>query len=120
MGFYQHRILPDRNESEMVALARLSLANDNDRFAERMIAMLPRQIKDEACWYSDQDLFGANIWDIEPDVHVTGITEDESLVLDGCRSASIRWKGFGKVKNYTNLGGRGFWACLLRPLDHPF
>jgi hypothetical protein len=113
MGFYQHRILPDRNESEMVALARLSMENDVDRFAERMIAMLPSTIKDSACWYSADDKFQANLWDIEPDVQVAGITKSESLVLDGCRAAVIRWKGFPKVKSISKPGWKRLGAMCL-------
>lgn len=94
MGFFEHRIMPDPRESPLEALARLSMANDSDRLAERMVAMLPSSISDQACWYSDDDLFKANLWDIEPKVQVAGITKSGALVLDGCRAAAIRWKNF--------------------------
>src|ERR1700722_18374622 len=53
MGFFDCRIMPDVLETEMQALARLSVANDSDRLAERMISMLPKTILDTCCWYSD-------------------------------------------------------------------
>lgn len=94
MGFFEHRIMPDSSESSLTALARLSMANDSDRIAERMVAMLPDTIHDKACWYADHDAFGAKLWDIEPAVQLAGTSETEALVLDGCRAACIRWKDF--------------------------
>jgi hypothetical protein len=93
--------MPDVLETVMKALARLSMANDSDRLAERMISMLPKTILDTSCWYSDNDEFEANLWDIEPEVQVAGITESGSLVLDGCRAAIIRWKDFPKALSTT-------------------
>lgn len=113
MGFFEHRIMPDYLETELQALARLSMANDDDRFAERMIAMLPKHILDTACWYADDDEYNAKLWDIEPDVQVAGITESGSLVLNGCRTAIIRWKDFPKVVHRTKGGfRRGFVRFL--------
>jgi hypothetical protein len=97
MGFFEHRIMPDASESSNAALARLSMANDSDSIAERMIAMLPETIHDKACWYADHDAFGAKLWDIEPEVQLAGTSETEALVLDGCRAACIRWKDFPTV-----------------------
>jgi hypothetical protein len=94
MGFFEHRIMPDASESSLTALARLSMANDSDRVAERMIAMLPDSIQDKACWYADHDAFGAKLWHIEPAVQLAGTSETEAIVLDGCRAACIRWKDF--------------------------
>ena len=119
MGFFEHRIMPDGVETEEHALARLSMANDSDRFAERMISMLPSRIRQTACWYSDNDMYGANLWDIEPEVQVAGITESGALVLDGCHTASIRWKGFPKIQNRTKLGLRrssAYYFSLISPI----
>jgi hypothetical protein len=97
MGFFEHRITPDPLEHPLTALARLSMANDSDRFIERMIGMLPSYIPNTACWYSENDLFNANLWDIEPEVQVSGVSKSGALVLDGCRAATIRWKNFPRV-----------------------
>jgi len=97
MGFFEHRIMPDPRETPLDALARLCMANDSDRIAERMVAMLPPSIPDHACWYSDYDLFNSKLWDIEPEVQVAGKSRSGALVLDGCRAAPIRWKNFPEV-----------------------
>ena len=97
MGFYEHRIMPSRLETELQALARLSMANDSDRMAERMVSMLPHDIQPIACWYADDDLYGSRTWDIEPEIQVAGITENGALVLEGCRAATIRWKNFPEL-----------------------
>ncbi|KIK43148.1 hypothetical protein CY34DRAFT_728356 [Suillus luteus UH-Slu-Lm8-n1] len=57
MGFFEHRIQPNRSEDDLRALVRLSMANDNDRIAERMVSMLPSTITKTACWYSDDDIY---------------------------------------------------------------
>ncbi|KAG2071092.1 hypothetical protein BDR04DRAFT_521378 [Suillus decipiens] len=97
MGFFEHRIQPNHSEDDLHALARLSMANDNDRIAERMVSMLPPTITKTACWYSDEDIYRANLWDIIPEIQVAGVTENGALVIDGCRAAAIRWKDFPEV-----------------------
>ncbi|KAG2151231.1 uncharacterized protein EDB93DRAFT_1083385 [Suillus bovinus] len=97
MGFFEHRIQPNYLEDDLHALVRLSMANDNDRIVERMVSMLPLTTTNTACWYSDDDIYGANLWDIIPEIQVAGVTENGALVVDGCRMASIRWKDFPEV-----------------------
>ncbi|KAH7915431.1 hypothetical protein BJ138DRAFT_86659 [Hygrophoropsis aurantiaca] len=122
MGFFEHRILPNSLETELQALARLSMANDNDRIAERMLSMLPMHIPRTACWYSDLDVYGAKLWDIEPEVQVAGVTKHGALVLDGCRAAAIRWKDFPDVAFMTKASFKrsfvgslpyAFWEILF-------
>ncbi|KAG9313271.1 hypothetical protein JVU11DRAFT_5575, partial [Chiua virens] len=99
MGFFEHRIEPDYEELEMCALARLSMANDSDSIAERMVSLLPppSRTETEVSWYADEDIYQANLWDILPEVQVAGITEGGALILDGCKAACIRWKDFPEV-----------------------
>ncbi|KAG2141183.1 uncharacterized protein EDB93DRAFT_1089549 [Suillus bovinus] len=97
MGFFEHRIKPNHSEDDLHALVRLSMANDNDRIVERMVSMLPSTITETACWYSDDDIYHANLWDIIPEIQVAGVTESGALVIDGCRMASIRWKDFPEI-----------------------
>lgn len=101
MGFFEHRIMPSILETELQALARLSMANDSDRMAERMVSMLPREIDAQACWYADDDQYGSQLWDIEPEVNVAGVTKSGALVLDGCRAATIRWQDFPEISFQT-------------------
>ncbi|KAL4067158.1 hypothetical protein V8B97DRAFT_2009551 [Scleroderma yunnanense] len=131
MGFYGNRIMPSRLETELQALARLLMANDNDRMAERMISMLPEEIQPKACWYTDNDIYKAQLWDIEPEIQVTGITANGALILDGCRAATIRWKNVPEVGFRTteslrrdiagklpiSLWGFGLYAALYMPPD---
>lgn len=119
MGFFEHRIMPDNLETEEQALARLSMANDSDRFTERMISMLPSTIRSTACWYSDNDHWETKLWDIEPVVQVAGITESGSLVFNGCRAAANRWKNFPSVTRRTKRGFKrdsATCATILAPV----
>ncbi|KAG1896216.1 uncharacterized protein F5891DRAFT_1054794 [Suillus fuscotomentosus] len=110
MGFFEHRILPDPEETELQALARLFMANDNDRIADRMISMFPKDRSAINQWYTNEDEYGAKLWDIEPAVQVIGITSNGSLVLDGCRMAAIRWKNFPSVAFATRRSIRRLLA----------
>ncbi|KAG2046736.1 hypothetical protein BDR06DRAFT_964692 [Suillus hirtellus] len=103
MGFFEHRIQPNHHEDELQGLARLSMANDNDRITERMVSMFPSTSTPGASrrWYADNDIYHANLWDILPEIQVAGVTENGALVLDGCRAAAIRWKDFPDVA-YAN------------------
>ncbi|KAI6008665.1 hypothetical protein EDC04DRAFT_2581855 [Pisolithus marmoratus] len=105
MAFFEHRIMPFPPESNLQALARLSMINDGYRIAERMLCMLPEKIPSKSCWYADDDQYKAQFWDIEPEVQVAGVTETGALVLDGCRAASIRWKDFPEVGVRTTKSG---------------
>ncbi|KAH0835411.1 hypothetical protein J3R83DRAFT_9031 [Lanmaoa asiatica] len=97
MGFFEHRIEPNYGEDDLRALVRLSMANDNDRIPERMVSLSPSIISPNACWYADDDIYDTNLWDIYPEVHVAGVTENGALVLDGCSAACIRWKDFPQI-----------------------
>lgn len=113
MGFFEHRILPNAEETELQALARLFMANDNDRIADRMISMFPRDRRGINQWYTKEDEYGAKLWDIEPAAQVIGITSNGSLVLDGCRAATIRWKNFPSVAFATRRSIRRLLALAL-------
>ncbi|KAG2158527.1 uncharacterized protein EDB93DRAFT_1237905 [Suillus bovinus] len=118
-GFFEHRIHPNRSENDLRALVRLSMTNDNDHIVERMISMLPSTITKTACWYSDDDIYRANLWDIIPEIQVAGVTENGALVIDGCRAAAIRWKDFPEVAFSTTRSLRrtiiGFIPYLSWP-----
>jgi hypothetical protein len=56
------------------------------------------------------DAFGSKLWDILPqDVGIAGVGEDDSIILDGCRAANVRWKSFAPVA-YTR---RASWKRIL-------
>ncbi|KIJ16520.1 hypothetical protein PAXINDRAFT_168605 [Paxillus involutus ATCC 200175] len=110
MGFFEHRIMPNPLESELQALARLSMANDSDRIAERMVSLLPDRIPQQACWYSDDDVYQSRLWDIEPEIQVAGVTRSGALVLDGCHAAAIRWKDFPSMAFETTYSFKRSFA----------
>ncbi|KAI9569782.1 hypothetical protein HD554DRAFT_447622 [Boletus coccyginus] len=120
MGFFDHRIQPDYSENDLLALARLSMANDNDRIVERMVSLLPTTTSQAARWYADDDVYSANLWDILPEIQVAGITKQGALVLDGCRAACIRWKDFPEVASNRSPSVRralaGFVPYLAWPI----
>ena len=122
MGFFEHRIHPHFQETELQALVRFSMANDNDRIVERMVSFLPSPIPDTASWYAEIDEWETNLWDIDPEVQLVGMKEGEAIVLGGCRAAAIRWKDFPVVafatrRSYKRLIANYlpniFWQALI-------
>ncbi|OJA13941.1 hypothetical protein AZE42_01326 [Rhizopogon vesiculosus] len=113
MGFFEHRILPNAEETELQALARLFMANDRNRLLDRMISMFPRDPRAMNQWYTKEDEYGAKLLDIDPDAQVIGITHNGALVLDGCRAAAIRWKDFPYVAFATKRSVSRALAVLV-------
>ncbi|KAH8587656.1 hypothetical protein B0O99DRAFT_601419 [Bisporella sp. PMI_857] len=91
----------DPTDSELQALARLSLANDSDRIVERMICMDQLRSSSAAGWFNTSDDLGANLWDIEPLCQVAGVCHDGSIIIDGCHGISIRWKDIPRIHFQT-------------------
>ena len=71
------------------------MANDSDKLLERLICVLPRDHTQP--WHSMDDAYGANLWDIYPDITVAGIGSDDTVIIDGCHAANVRWKCFTPV-----------------------
>lgn len=95
MGLVRQRPNVRPSDSAFQAFARLSLANDSNLLLERLICLLPKNPYDS--WHSLHDHWGASLWDIYPKSQVCGIGENDSVILDGVRAASIRWKSFKPV-----------------------
>ena len=85
----------DPSDSAFQAFARLSLLNDSDRLLERLICMLPEDNERNAL--ATTDSYGARLFDIEPHIQVSGIGEDDTVIIDGARAARVRWEGFERV-----------------------
>lgn len=100
MGLLRQRPHVRRSDSAFQAFARLSLANDSNMLLERLICLLPKSASEP--WHSLQDHWGASLWDIYPKTQVCGIGEMDSVILDGARAASIRWKSFKPVLSRGN------------------
>jgi hypothetical protein len=90
------------------------MANGSDQLLERLICVLPRVPNQP--WHSMDDAYGAKLWEILPEgVEVAGIGNDDTVILDGCRAANVRWKSFTPVANTRRESwGRTFASIMLR------
>ena len=57
-----------------------------------------------------KDELGAQLWDIEPLCQVAGIGSDDSVFLDGCQAASIRWKNVPRIYFHGRNTWKKRWA----------
>lgn len=101
MGLLHYRIDPDPTDDIFQVVARLSLANDNDRLIERMVAMFPSPTADARNLFKvlgEQDQYGTHLWDVEPRCAVVGVGDEPStVILNECRAVPIRWKSFPRM-----------------------
>lgn len=95
IGLLRQRPDARKGDSGFQAFARLSLANDSNMLLERLICLFPPD--PYAPWYSFEDQWDARLWDVYPRTQVCGIGDDDTVILDGARAATIRWKSFKKV-----------------------
>jgi hypothetical protein len=108
MGLLRQRPVVDGTDSDFQAFARLSLANDSDMLLERLISVLPRHA--DQPWYHTDDAYNANLWDIQPTCQIAGVGEEDTVILDGCHDATIRWESFLPVAHSTGGSRRRKWA----------
>ena len=101
MGLLRQRPNARKDDSGFQAFARLSLANDSNMLLERLICLLPPD--PYAPWYSFEDHWDASLWNVYPRTQICGIGDNDTIILDGARAATIRWKSFKKVFLRTNL-----------------
>ena len=100
MGLLHYRIDPDPTDEIFQVVARLSLANDNDRLIERMIAMFPgtTDIRNLFKVLGEEDQYKTYLWDVEPRCAVVGVGDEPStVILNECRAVPIRWKRFPRM-----------------------
>lgn len=90
---------------------RLSLANDSDKLLERYMCTLPLSL--DQPWYDMRDAYRSSLWDIEPYCQVAAICDDDTIVLDGARGASIRWKSFFRVGWFAGFSWKRWLAVKL-------
>ncbi|KAL9009253.1 MAG: hypothetical protein Q9173_005701 [Seirophora scorigena] len=95
MGLLRQRPNARKDDSGFQAFARLSLANDSNMLLEHLICLLPPD--PYGPWYTFQDHWDASLWDIYPRTQVCGIGDNDTVILDGARAATIRWKSFKRV-----------------------
>jgi len=108
----------ENKDSAFQALARLSLANDNDMLLERLMCLLPRDPEQD--WYSVKDAYGSKLWDIYPSCQIAGICEDDSVIIDGAFGATIHWDKFRKVANARRQQSWKRFACQIALHGAPY
>lgn len=111
MGLLRMRPQIDRNDTAFQAFARLSLANDSDLLLERYLNLLPKSL--DQPWYNMEDQYDAALWDITPSCQVAAICDEDTVVIDGCRGASIRWKSFLPIQGTTHPSWKRWFATIL-------
>ena len=99
MGLLRRRPTVVKTDDAFQAFARLSLANNNELLLERLICILPSTPSQP--WYEMEDHWGISLWDVTPSTQVCGIADKDTVIVDGCYAAAIRWKGFATVANLT-------------------
>ncbi|MCJ1399664.1 hypothetical protein MMC11_002866 [Xylographa trunciseda] len=108
MGLLHYRIDPDPTDDLFQVIARLSLANDNDRLIERLISMFPRAIDSNEDFFesfAEKDQYETHAWDIEPRCQVVGVGDEPStVILSECRAVPIRWKRFPRMMYKRHQG----------------
>ncbi|KAI4283537.1 MAG: hypothetical protein L6R35_005134 [Caloplaca aegaea] len=119
MGLLRRRPTVVKSDTAFQAFARLSLANDNDLLLERLICTLPKSSSQP--WYDMDDQWNVSLWDILPSTQVCGIADNNTVIIDGCYAAAIRWKAFAAVANLTrDSWGRFFFRYLFRSTSYFF
>lgn len=127
MGFLNHRIERNEDDTLFQSLARLSLGNDSDHIIERMISILPYpEARDQhklehevdnsdlfsGLLYPDQ--FRTRLHDINPICDVVGVAhEDDTVIIDNCRAIHIRWKDFPRIQAQRRDGMRKLLASFF-------
>jgi hypothetical protein len=95
MGLLCRRPDVNMKDTNFEAFARLSLANDSNMLLKRLICMLPPNR--DLPWYRIEDAWGVKMWDITPKCQVSGIGDNQTVILDGAHGATIRWKSLAPV-----------------------
>ncbi|KAI7774010.1 hypothetical protein LA080_009474 [Diaporthe eres] len=106
MGLLRIRPPIDKTDSQFQAFA-------SDKLLERYICTLPREPNQP--WHDMTDAYGSSLWDIDPACQVAAICDDDTVVLDGARGATIEWSRFDCIWYTTGASWKRLIAsCLMR------
>ncbi|EFR05216.1 hypothetical protein MGYG_08230 [Nannizzia gypsea CBS 118893] len=111
MGLLRIRPPINREDTSFQAFARLSLPQDNDRFMERLICLLPNKLDEP--WEMMTDQYKSTLWDIHPETQICGVGENDTVIVDNCKGATIQWSGFTPVQIYHRLRLRRLFFKFL-------
>ena len=110
MGLLHYRIDPDPTDDLFQAIARLSLANDNDRMIERLISLFLKAIDNEEEFiksFASKDRYETHCWDIELRCQVVGVADEpDSVIFSDYHAAPIRWKRFPRMMYKRHQGSK--------------
>ncbi|KAL8702487.1 MAG: hypothetical protein Q9201_004342 [Fulgogasparrea decipioides] len=85
------------------------MANDSNLLLERLICLSPTEPDED--WWGLGDTWGVKLWDIYPKTQVCGLGDDDTVILDGARGATIRWDEFVPLRT---LGQETMLHRILR------
>jgi hypothetical protein len=57
-------------------------------------------------------MYNVNLWDVQPTCQIAGVCEDDTVILDGVRGASIRWESFLPVAHDTAWSWKRLFAKM--------
>lgn len=97
MALLSKRPAMNPTDSEQQALARLCLSKDSGRLLERILCVLPAKDDGYDGWFTTDDAFNVNLWDIEPLCQVAGICNDDAIIIEGCHGISINWETIPRI-----------------------
>jgi hypothetical protein len=64
------------------------------------------------------DAYGAKLWDILPqDRSIAGVGYDDTIILDGCHAANVRWKSFTPVAHNRIFSWKRWIAQIMLHLS---
>ena len=97
-------------KEKLIHELRLSLPSDNDRLMERFVALQPPEGSSEQHWMVFEDAFHVDLWSIEPYIQVSGVGENDTLIIDKALGARIELDMFTdvcavKLSRYRRLQG---------------
>jgi len=116
MGLLRRRPKPNKDDSAFQAFAKLSLSNDSDRYLERLICVQPTGTANRKRTGNElltaRDVWGCCLWDIYPLCQVAAIGHGDSVILDGCSGAAIKWDRFESAPRIRGYSYRRFFIKL--------
>ncbi|KIW17844.1 hypothetical protein PV08_05039 [Exophiala spinifera] len=110
MGFLRLRPTVNCHDSSLQAFARLSLPADNDRLMERFLCLQPPSRHSN--WAEMEDEFHASLWNIEPSIQVSGVGENDTLLIEKAWGAKIQLNKFSDICAADVGFGRHFQGVL--------
>jgi hypothetical protein len=95
IGFPQHRSAFQKTDSSCQPFCRICLADETDRPLQKLICQLSAQR--DRVWATADEIWGVDLWNMEPTCQVAGVEADDALVICGPFAVSIQWEDLSSV-----------------------